>query len=404
METLTTMTREQLYEAVWTTPVVQLAKRFGLSDVGLAKVCIRHQVPRPGLGYWAKKQHGKEEPRPELLALDDPKLEVVVLTERPVLEVPDEPERFAEDDEVNALIAAEKEAPAVEVPKSLRNPHPLVVAAMEDDEIRASEERQRKPGMGWSSVVFQPRGSIARANISASKTLKSRAYRVMDALLRAAQERGYDVTGKPDTHHRTTLIKVLGKTFDVRLYEPSFQRPHVLTADERARKQKYPNLSMDKHDYVPSGQLCLQLRTESGYDVYWQVRDGERVKVEDRLNKIFIAALRRVDQQRKWDREREREAAIRREAERKRLEEEERQRQAEEVRKREQARVQALVNEVSRWRQSREIREYLAEVRRVFAGRGQVIEPGSQFDEWMKWAERTAIAMDPLRPPEAVQP
>lgn len=240
METLKTMTREQLYEAVWTTPVVQLAKRFGVSDVGLAKVCIRHQVPRPGLGYWAKKQHGKDEPRPELPAVDDRKLEVVVLTERPPSEALDEPERFAEDDEVNGLIAAEKEAPAVEVPRSLRNPHPLVAAAMEDDAIRASEERQRKPGMGWSSVVFQPRGSIARANISASKALKSRAYRVMDALLRAAQERGYDVSGKPNTHHRTTLIKVLGKTFDVRLYEPSFQQPHVLTADERARKEKYP--------------------------------------------------------------------------------------------------------------------------------------------------------------------
>jgi dTMP kinase len=137
--------------------------------------------------------------------------------------------------------------------------------------------------------------------------------------------------------------------------------------------------------------------------VYWQVRDGDRVKVEDRLNKFFIAALRRVDQERKWEREREREAAVRREAERKRLEEEERQRQAEEVRKREQARVQALVNEVARWRQSREIREYLAEVRRVIAGRGQVIEAGSKLDEWLKWAERTAVAMDPLRPPEPAQ-
>lgn len=160
---------------------------------------------------------------------------------------------------------------------------------------------------------------------------------------------------------------------------------------------------MDKHDYVPSGQLCLQLRPESGSYVHWQVRDGERVKVEDRLNKFFIAALRRVDEERKREREREREASVRREAERKRLEEEERQREAEETRKREQAKVQALINEVARWRQSREIREYLAEVRRVFAKRGQVIDPRSELDEWMKWAERTAVGMDPLRPPAPIQ-
>lgn len=400
METPATLSREELYEAVWTTPVVQLAKRYGLSDVGLAKVCVRHQVPHPGLGYWAKKQHGKAEPRPRLPAVEDPKLKTIPLTECPVPSAQDGPKRFAEDDEINALIIAEREAPAVSVPDSLRSLHPLVRTALEDDNIRASEQRQRKPGMGWSGVVFEPRGSIARANISASKALKSRAYRVMSGLLMAAEERGYEVSGRPDSHQRTTFIKILGKTFDVRLYEPSFQRPHVLTEEERVRKAKYPNWPFDRVDYVASGQLCLQLRPESGSDAYWQMRDGERTKIEDRLNKFFIAALRRVDEDRTWEKEREREAAIRREAERKRLEEEERQRQAEAARRREEARAQALINEVGRWRQSREIREYLSEIRRVIAERGQVIQPGSELDTWMSWAERTAMAMDPLRPPD----
>ncbi|MCZ7665646.1 MAG: hypothetical protein M5U22_23155 [Thermoleophilia bacterium] len=402
METLKTMTREQLYEAVWTTPVVQLAKRYGLSDVGLAKICTQHQVPRPGLGYWAKKQHGKEEPRPDLPVLDNPKLQVVVLTERPASEAPDEPERYAEDDEVNSLIIAEREAPAVEVPASLRSPHPLVTAAMEDDAIRASEERQRKPGMGWSSVVFQPRGSIARANISASKALKPRAYRVMNAVLRAAEERGYAVSGKPDQHERTTLIEVLGQKFDIRIYEPSVQRPHVLIKEERERKAKYPSTFIDKHDYVSSGQLCLQLRPEGGWTVYWQVRDGKKVRVEDRLNKLFIAALKQVDQALKWKRKREQEAAAAREAERRRLAEEERRKLAEETRKQEQAKVQSLLNEVTNWRRSRDLRAYLRQVRRVIAEQGRTIEPGSDLDKRLRWAERVADDLDPLRPPESL--
>jgi len=37
----------------------KLAKKYGLSDVGLAKVCKKLKNSRPGLGYWAKKAAGK---------------------------------------------------------------------------------------------------------------------------------------------------------------------------------------------------------------------------------------------------------------------------------------------------------------------------------------------------------
>ena len=55
-----TYTREQLYEAVWSTPVTKLAAELGISDVGLAKTCQRLGVPRPPLGYWAQNRGRKE--------------------------------------------------------------------------------------------------------------------------------------------------------------------------------------------------------------------------------------------------------------------------------------------------------------------------------------------------------
>lgn len=39
--------------------MTKLAKEFGLSDVALHKICRKHDVPTPPLGYWAKKAHGK---------------------------------------------------------------------------------------------------------------------------------------------------------------------------------------------------------------------------------------------------------------------------------------------------------------------------------------------------------
>lgn len=52
--------RKELYDLVWSTPISKLAKRFGLSDVGLRKVCVKHEIPTPPLGHWAKVQHGKK--------------------------------------------------------------------------------------------------------------------------------------------------------------------------------------------------------------------------------------------------------------------------------------------------------------------------------------------------------
>ncbi len=48
------ITREELYEAVWAESVQSLARALGISDVGLAKICKKLNVPRPGRGYWAK--------------------------------------------------------------------------------------------------------------------------------------------------------------------------------------------------------------------------------------------------------------------------------------------------------------------------------------------------------------
>lgn len=44
--------REALHDLVWTAPVTEIAERLGVSDVGLAKLCRRAAIPRPGRGYW----------------------------------------------------------------------------------------------------------------------------------------------------------------------------------------------------------------------------------------------------------------------------------------------------------------------------------------------------------------
>jgi len=54
-----TLHRDPLYKEVWETPMRQLAKRYDITDVGLAKICRKMDIPTPPRGYWAKRTNGQ---------------------------------------------------------------------------------------------------------------------------------------------------------------------------------------------------------------------------------------------------------------------------------------------------------------------------------------------------------
>ena len=62
----TELSVEELYQLVWEKPMQALAKEFGISDVGLAKICKRNNIPRPERGYWAKLYSGRKMKNPPL--------------------------------------------------------------------------------------------------------------------------------------------------------------------------------------------------------------------------------------------------------------------------------------------------------------------------------------------------
>lgn len=62
------LSREELFALVWERPTSEVAKELGVSDVALAKLCKRLQVPKPPRGYWAKVQSGRTPRRPPLAA------------------------------------------------------------------------------------------------------------------------------------------------------------------------------------------------------------------------------------------------------------------------------------------------------------------------------------------------
>lgn len=54
------ISREELFALVWSKPTTEVAQDLGITDVAVAKLCARLQVPKPRRGYWAKVAAGRK--------------------------------------------------------------------------------------------------------------------------------------------------------------------------------------------------------------------------------------------------------------------------------------------------------------------------------------------------------
>jgi hypothetical protein len=119
-----TVTRKELYGQVWSEPMMRLARRYGVSDVALAKLCRKHEIPRPPRGYWAKKHVGKA---PAQTSLPHPTNDYPI-----AMRDPDERGHSSSalrQEMIDKVAAERQEDPPIEVAESLRGSHDLVSRA-----------------------------------------------------------------------------------------------------------------------------------------------------------------------------------------------------------------------------------------------------------------------------------
>lgn len=149
-----TLTREELYDQVWSTPMMHLAKKYYLSDVGLAKVCRKHQIPYPPRGYWAKKRQGKIVRKPRLPVCNDPKLQIISIVKKDTSEEkPPSPQTSELDFDADVLetLAAARALGKVKIAADLRGLHTLVRNTKEGLEVAKPDKNNllsaRDPGL-----------------------------------------------------------------------------------------------------------------------------------------------------------------------------------------------------------------------------------------------------------------
>jgi len=412
-----TLSREDLYELAWSKPISELAKDFGISDVGLAKRCRRLGVPLPGRGYWARVDAGQKPYRPKLPQREsqghDQNALAVITVEPKEEDKPPTTEESQDGAWLAERLAFEQRpenAVVVEQPPSRWDP---VVRIYRDNlraevkEVlasRAAHERHEKlpewrkqrdwnnDGYKWRSMVHRGERLLdyhkPRAFRVTMDTLE-RALAITNAIAVAGKARGFDFRGDEKEGRITLAGHAAEMQFRVTEQLETKVRP---SSWRKGETEKYK---------VPTGRLRITMT--DGWREGPIFEDKGNVKLEARLNRFFAALYKPIVKQ--WQdareatvhREEERLAELKR-AEAEKIRSEEERKSAAERRKRD-----ALYAEAQKWENAQRIRAYVKCVRELDGeGRNQraieVEEQGKGREPstvWVEWALKVADELDP---------
>ena len=343
------MTRKELYDLVWSTPMTKLAKQYSISDNGLRKICKKMDIPLPKAGHWEKLKAGKKVIVEKLSTNYSGKNEIDLTAKSKENAL-----KFAVPSEMRLLQKEIEEAlgSELEVPEKLTNPCELIKDAKHNMETSKSS-RDLHNGLidfrrGFSFYV-QP------VNLG-------RALRFMDTLIKTMLIRGHPVSYDYDRNQ--LVFKINDEDFQIAFREKT-KRIEVET--------KY---GWNRTIKEPTGVFLLQatgwLRGES----IWQ--DG-KLPIEKQISKILtsleIKSLKIAEERREWKkRQAIRDEEIRKEREQVAL-------VANELNK-----VKELINAAERWRIAKDIREYI---------QGGMSNNKVHSSKEIEWANKKADWIDP---------
>ena len=351
-----TLTRDQLYDLIWSKPTITLAKEFGLSDNGLRKICKKFNIPLPYLGYWQKLKHGKPVRKIKLTARFEGKDEIII---NPSNENPE-----ATKKEISTRTSLIKEIDSkhkhlLEVPSRLSNPDVLI--------IRAREALTVNKNYWLDHGLIETHSEYLKIKVDPDNV--SRALRFMDTLIKLLRARGYEIK----IGQNGSYVELFDQRLVIRLQE----------------KLRFEDVIEGKYDwktrhYYPTGILTLRIWK----NFIWEQKmwsDG-KIMLEGQLAKI-IAGIE-LFAQREKEKRLKLEEGWRIQEEKQRIEKEKHDREALDG-----ANFLKLLAQSNQWKQSQILDEYISEIENKAILSGTLT---NELQEWLKWAKEKAERFNPL--------
>jgi len=376
-----TLTRRELYDLVWSRPGRDIAKDLGISDVGLSKACRRAHIPRPAVGYWAKKAVGKPTLKPVLPPRGLGESDEVQLggrtdwaereTDEEILNTPIAPPPSFPEGLDQVVARAKKLVGKVRIPANLTNGHPLITAQLQEDERRREKQRASTYSFSWDAPRFDSQSG-------------RRKLRILNALFLSLARCGY----RPWLHIKeeiAAMVQVGGQRISFTL------ESKTLKIQRKSQRQGRPP--------APPETLKLLISWwQPPPDIQLSWEDGV-TSLESQLTDVAIGLLvagewsYRSGVQRRFEWRIERKQDL--ENKIRQAKEEAERREKERQLKIERDRRDQLVAEVRSWNLAAEIRRYVQAVE----ARAELNtdSPGSShYQGWVAWALTEADRLDPL--------
>lgn len=254
------------------------------------------------------------------------------------------------------------------VEPTLSDPHPAV-------RDTAASLRTRPPD---HKGMVSPTSAGTLAVRCAPATI-DRAMRIMDALVRAGEQREWTLLTSTEAKGVTRFqigIEIIGLSLE----EKHKKIRHIATAEELAAKKRDRRLLIPLHDRVPAGRLVLEIADGGAGARQRSWADGSVQRLETVLNdvamEIFAAAeYGRIE---RLERERSRERGM----------------QWLRLRQDRERRIKKLDSDVDAWEKAHRIRAFLEAFEEAKKFKG---ETDDTTRDWIAWARGYADEIDPLR-------
>lgn len=364
--------RDELYEKVWKNPMYKLASDYGLSDVGLKKICKKLKVPTPPQGYWVRLKHGYKTKQTSLPKLKPGKPTTYTLSVYAGISPRrgnGTPVKKYSDDAYDLMKRLQEKMP-IRVKSILTEPHGLV------NKTQKGFERA-KPNK--STGLLHPNGRSC-LNITVAPASTDRALLVADALLKFLEANGIRVRTEGPGEIRKTYIELFDETVEFEIKE-STNKYEVEPPKKTYWHQK-------TFRYEPNGKLNLFIGGSGGY-LRRTWADGSVNKLEGLINGFVLGLVKVADYERRQI-----------------IEREEQERRCRELRRREeqinneilleQERHKTLEDLSKLWVHCDQVRQFIAAAEAKIAKQELSRAARRRFGLWKIWAQKHADRLDPL--------
>ncbi|HXH53136.1 MAG TPA: hypothetical protein VNH53_06885 [Sphingomicrobium sp.] len=358
----TTLSREKLYELVWKTPMIRLAEQFGISDVGLRKICKRLDIPSPPAGWWAKKAAGKAVKVKPL-----PQWRPGIPKQATIAPTPDQEEGLR-----RAVAQQVARIEEITVPDRLPRPHPLIAGWIAGHRRRQQEaRRERDP---WRRKLH---------TVPDLTPAERRRHRVLHALFRALEKNGATIG---ENQRRQLTATISGEEIAFVVHEKSRQVTRPLTAEEK--RWETWNRSGVKKELEPTGRFEIKIETWTDQRLRKTWLETDRNPFEALLPQVVATLLVLGPILAGQRRQREEQARI--------LAERQRQAELEQQQKQQDDnRFRRLLDIAEGWKRAELARDFIARLRELELPEAEPVE-GRSLSEWLDWAEAKATQVDPV--------